>query len=166
MRFVGSPSLRCVAVSYIHGELACARFICMRSIVRLLLLCLLIVALPLRGIAAEIALPCTMAHTSAASSATERTGVSGHPGTVWSAHSGAQEHGDTPAVHPAKPSDKGVHSGHSSCRVCCVCHVGVSAPPPSATSGPLTAHFVKDRIFPISSFTGWIPPRIERPPRV
>jgi hypothetical protein len=127
----------------------------MRALVRLLLLWILILSLPLRAVGAEIALPCRMPDTSAANPATKFIGVCDHHETIRAA---------VPEAHPA-PVDKGADSAHSPRRVCCVSHVGVSAPPPLAVTVPLAAHVVRDHISPISSCIGWIPSRLERPPR-
>lgn len=137
----------------------------MRSLLRLLLLWILIVSLPLRGIAAEIALPCTMAHTSAASPGAAPTGASVDPHATPIVRSVTQHHAGAVSAPPDLNVDNASHPASSSGHACCVCHVGVSAPPPFAVAGSLAARFAKDRVSPIVSFTGWIPSRLERPPR-
>lgn len=121
------------------------------------MLWILVVTLPLRGIAAGVALPCAIAHTSAAASSTHAMGDCDH-------HA-AHAHVDAPALHRNAPCHEKSSSSHDSCRVCCAGHVGVAAPPTFGGLEPPAARVAQDTLSPVSSFTGWIPSRIERPPR-
>ena len=130
------------------------------------MLWLLIVSLPVQGIAATIKLPCTMAHVSMASVGAESVDDCGGPGMMMSmAKPKAQEYASVSAAHQGMSCDQAGHQKHSSCRACAACCVGASAPPPFAFASLSVEHFANDTISPISSFTGWIPSRIERPPR-
>jgi len=141
----------------------------MRSIVRIVMLWILIVSLPVQGIAAAITLPCTMAHTSSSSVSPDATVVDDcdeHEMTMPMAQSKAAAHASTGTAHQDTPCDNGSHQKHSSCRACSAGYVGASAPPPFAVAAFPAEQFATDYVSPISSFTGWIPSRIERPPRV
>lgn len=116
----------------------------MRRPFRILMLWLLLASLPLQGIAAAFASPCRMAHRPA----------------------GAAMHARASAARPDPLCGMDKHPAHKSCRGCCACHVASSAPPPFAAPGPVAPGFARDRIVPAPSSTGWIPSRIERPPRV
>jgi hypothetical protein len=130
------------------------------------MLWILIVSLPVQGIAAAITSPCTMAHTSSASpDATVMDDCDEHEMTMPMAKSKAQAHASADATDQDTPCDSGSHQKHSSCRACSACYVGASAPPPFAIAGFPAEHFSTDYVSPVSSFTGWIPSRIERPPR-
>lgn len=127
----------------------------------------MIVSMPLQGIAAAIKSPCMMlAHFAAASSQSmnmddcDDTDMMMGPGP-----SGAVETAGHAADHDDMPCYKDAHQKHASCRLCSACHTGAFAPPPFLI-GELTPTYLADHyIFPALSFTGWIPSRIERPPR-
>jgi hypothetical protein len=137
----------------------------MRSLVQIFMLWILIVSLPLRGIAAEIPLPCTMVHASA-DSAARAMECCDHEGMMMGmGQPAAHAHADADPAHQDTPCHNDSSPTHSSCRVCCACHVGVAVPPAFAVLDPVVAHFTENPVSPISSFTGWIPSRIERPPR-
>jgi hypothetical protein len=141
--------------------------ISMRSIVRIVMLWILIVSLPVQGIAAAITSRCTMVHTSSASpGATVMDDCDEHEMTMPMAQSEASAHASADAAHQDTPCDNGSHQKHSSCRACSAGYVGASAPPPFAVGAFPAEQFATDYVSPISSFTGWIPARIERPPRV
>lgn len=160
-------SVCCEAVSCPYVIFACDRLIYMRLLVRTLMLWLLIVSLPVQGIAATIKLPCTMAHASIAGAGAESMDDCADPGVMMSmAQPKAQEHAGANVAHQDMPCDQGGHQEHSSCRACSACWVGASAPPPFALTILPEEHFANDTLPPGSSFTGWIPSRIERPPRV
>lgn len=156
---------RCGAVSCGHVIFACARLIYMRPFVRVLMLWILIVSLPVQGIAATITSPCRMAHTTSASpEATVMDDCDEHEMAMSMTQSTAQAHASVAADHDM-PCDSGAHQKHSSCRACSAGYIGASAPPPFAVAGLPAEQFATDSVSPISSFTGWIPSRIERPPR-
>ena len=125
--------------------------------------CIMIVSLPVQGIAASVRSACMMEH-----------GVTVIPylGTI---HQGDEpkvaiphmaELASSAATYENMPFDHGAHEKHSSCRIFSSCCTGVSAPPPFAIPLPFSAHVVNGTASTISSFTDWIPSRIERPPRV
>lgn len=132
----------------------------MRNLVRVVVLWILVVALPAQGIAAAVALPCAIAHGAAAS-----------PGavddcddvTMMPAHAErlVGDHG----AHRGVPCDQGGDRKHSSCRACAACCAGATAPPPFAFAGLQARHVAAYYMSSVPSFTGWVPSRIERPPR-
>lgn len=126
----------------------------------------MIVSLPMQGIAAAIKLPCAMMMTHAATADSQAADMDDcddaemaidQPQTVEQAGA-AMDHADAPCSMDS-------HQKHSSCRACSACYLGASAPPPLFLAGLPTAHYTNDYLSPASSFTGWIPSRIERPPR-
>jgi hypothetical protein len=138
----------------------------MRALVRILLLWTLIVSLPLRAIAAESALPCQMAHAEAVRHAAVQhiDGCDDH-GTMMVAQSAPHARADAAAARVDGPCHQASALPQSSCHACCASHVGAAAPPAFAVLA-LPATRVNENTIPaISSFTGWIPSRIERPPR-
>lgn len=140
----------------------------MRPLVRILMLWILIVSLPVQAIAGATALPCTMtmAHTSAASRQTAgMEGCDDPDMAVAMTRPTAQRVAGADVGHQDMPCGEDSHHKHSTCRTCSACHVGASAPPPFYIAEPAAAHFANNYIAPASSFTGWIPFRIERPPR-
>ena len=133
----------------------------MRFLVRLVMLWILIVSLPVQGIAASVNLPCTMSHASAVGQA-EVSDDCNEAGIMTTAPS----HASSVDGHQDMPCGQGSHQEHSTCRACSACCVGASTPPPFEMSVPPVEHFSNDHISPTSSITGWIPSRIERPPRL
>jgi len=139
----------------------------MRRLTRILMLWMLIVSLPIQGIAGAITLPCTMVHTEAASATAAVEDECDDPEmSMPAAHSGAQDSAKEASSHGSPPCEKCTHNQHSSCRACANCGLGASAPPSFAGSRAPRADFANAYINPTSSFTGWIPSRIERPPRL
>jgi hypothetical protein len=139
----------------------------MRPLVRILVLWILIASLPVQGIAAAIKFPCTMAHTSIASAGAEAMDDCDDPDMMMpSAQPTAQEHDSAVVAHQKMPCDQDGHQKHSSCPACSACSVGASAPPPVTAPNVLVEHFASDYLSPVYSFSGWIPSRIERPPRL
>jgi hypothetical protein len=133
------------------------------------MLWILIVSLPLQGIAAVMIFPCTMsmAHTRAANSHGADMDDCDDPDMmVEMAQPKAQQDAAADVSHQDMPCGKDLHQKPSSCRTCSACYVGASAPPPVYVAEPTAAHFTNNYIRPASSFTGWIPFRIERPPRL
>lgn len=117
------------------------------------MLWILVVLLPVQGIAAAMGCACTMAHPA------PQAGQAGFAAD-W-----AQPDRRTPAAHQDMPCDQGKHQKHSSCRVCCAGFLGASAPPPFAVASVMIEPAASEHISPNSFFAGWIPTRIERPPR-
>jgi hypothetical protein len=139
----------------------------MFRLARILMLWMLIVSLPVQGIAGAITLPCTMAHGDAAESTAAQEDQCDDPDMSMQAeHSTAAKSAAGVTSQADAPCEKCTHKQHSSCRACTGCGVGASAPPPFAAAGSPQAHFANVYINPTSSFTGWIPSRIERPPRL
>lgn len=131
------------------------------------MLWMLIVSLPVQGIAGTITLPCTMVQSGAASSAAAVEDECDDPEmSMPAAQFTAQESANKAISHNDAPCGNCTHKQHSSCRACTSCGVGASAPPPFAAVESPQAHFANVYINPTSSFAGWIPSRIERPPRV
>lgn len=135
----------------------------MRPLIRLVMLWILIVSLPVQGIAASVKLPCTMAHAFVASQTVDTRDDCDETGMMMAKASHLASNG---VAHQDTPCDQGSHQKHPSCRACSACCVGASAPPPFEISALPVEHFVSDYISPTSSITGWIPSRIERPPRL
>lgn len=135
----------------------------MSPLIRLIVLWILIVSLPIQGIAASVRLPCTMAHGSAAS---QSIGVRDNCDDQAMMSAKVSHNASTAAAHNDIPCDQGSHQKHPSCSACSACCVGASAPPPLGMSFSPVEYFASDYISPNSSITGWIPSRIERPPRL
>ena len=133
----------------------------MRHLARIIVLWILIVSLPVQGFAAAIGLPCTMAHASAASAGAASVDDCDHADMRMPQ---AQAGGDS--AHQGQPCDQGGDHKHASCRACTACCVGAAAPPPFAFAGLEVHRCATHGIPSVSSFAGWIPSRIERPPRV
>lgn len=132
---------------------------------RIFMLWILIVSLPLRGIAAEIARPCMMAHAIASDSGGGAMDGCDDPEMMPMDQLPTSTHASTAAAHQDAPCHENSLLKHSSCRVCCACHAGASAPPSLPVLGPGAGYAAEYYVYPISSFTGWVPARIERPPR-
>jgi hypothetical protein len=133
----------------------------MRPFVHILMLWILIVTLPLQAVAAAINVTCTMAHESAPGATAAAFDDCGDAGTAMP-QATEQIRGD---VRPHMPCDQSGHHKHASCLACAGCCAGASAPPPFAFAGPYARHVAARYAHSPSSFTGWIPSRIERPPR-
>jgi len=153
----------CEAVSCAHVMFACARFGNMRPLVRLIILWILIVSLPLQGSAASVKLPCTMAHGSITSQNADVMDDCDEPATMIAR---ASQHASNAVAHQGMPCDQGSHQEHPSCRACSACCVGASAPPPFEVPAPAMEHFEYAYISLPPSITGWIPSRLDRPPRL
>jgi hypothetical protein len=127
----------------------------------------MIVSLPMRGIAGAVTFSCTMTHGSMATRTVESMHDCDHAGTkIGMVQPPAGEHGSADVAHQDKSCDKIAYAKHCSCRACLACHIGATAPPPLAVAGAPAEHFANRTIPPFSSFTGWVPSRIERPPRL
>lgn len=139
----------------------------MRHRLRLYVLCLLIVSLPVQGIAGVVRIACGMAHDAPAATdiqpaarvAATEAGI-GLPGAGHQ-HPGAPGPGAGP---DGACGDDG--AGHrAGCGTCGGCSIGAYAPPPglAATAVEEAANGIQP--LPPSPFPGHIPSRIERPPR-
>ncbi|MFC4932982.1 hypothetical protein [Massilia sp. GCM10023247] len=142
----------------------------MRKPLRLFFMCLLIASLPMRSMAGVVTAECDMDHPVAPASV-DHGAMSGHamaePGTHDAGHEAAGEHA-APAAQAELACDEcgagGGVPGAPACGTCAECCVGACAPPP-----PMAVTAVEEVIsslqhFSLSSFTGHIPARIERPP--
>lgn len=157
----------CSVVSCNHRIFTYGRLVFMHSLLRNFLLWILIVSLPIRGMAGAVVLPCAMEHTPV-STATAQSMDSCDEAEMSMSAPRLHASGDTAAepAHHDLPCDKELGQKHASCRTCPACHVGTAAPPPFSLASPAAGHVANHRILPAQSFTGWIPSRIERPPRV
>jgi hypothetical protein len=134
----------------------------MRPFVHTLMLWILIVSLPAQGVAAAITITCTIAHASA-----PRAGAGPVDDCADSGMTPQQAQGFVGGrVHRGMPCDQGGHHKHASCLACTGCCAGASAPPPSLFAGLHGGRIAERCARAAPSFTGWIPSRIERPPRV
>jgi hypothetical protein len=157
----------CNTVSCDYAIYACGRLIHMRFIVRTVMLWILIASMPVQGIAAAMRLPCALAHAAMATPGIAPMEDCDEPQMmVPAAERGTQEQATTGAVLQDMPCDKDSDQKHSSCRTCGACHIGAFAPPSFISFTAAVTHFTDDYISPISSWKGWIPDRIDRPPRV
>ncbi|RYE78612.1 MAG: hypothetical protein EOO80_08195 [Oxalobacteraceae bacterium] len=134
----------------------------MHSIVRLLMLWLLIVSLPVTGIAAAAAMPCTMANAQAM--AMDDCDEPGMMAPII--QSGAQVDSGSHGAHQDIRCGQDASGKHASCRTCSACHVGAVAPPPFQFLEPLVIRVTGTDLAPASFFKGWIPFLLERPPRI
>lgn len=138
----------------------------MRRVGRILLLCILIVSLPVQGVVGVLAWPCTMNHSSRANpEAMEMDGCDEPEMSVAALPPDTLNAVGHVASHSGGPCEKCSHTKHSSCRACSACTAGAAAPPPVAAVASLAARVTGFPTPRTSSFTGWIPARIERPPR-
>jgi hypothetical protein len=126
------------------------------------MLWILIASLPAQGMAAAINMTCTMAHASAPSARAWLAGDCNDAGTPPPQGQGLIEG----HLHRGMPCDRGGHHGHASSLACAGCCAGASAPPPFPFAGLHGQDIAERHSLSVSSFTGWIPSRIERPPRV
>ena len=145
----------------------------MRPLIRLVMAWILIVLLPVQAGVAAIKLPCVVMQSSAeiediSGAGQERESMDDCDESKIMVPD-ASKHGAADSGHQDMPCHDEMGAKHSSCRSCSACSAcctGASAPPPLAAAVPMTDHVVTDDVSPISSFTGWIPSRVERPPRV
>jgi hypothetical protein len=70
-----------------------------------------------------------------------------------------------PAPQHDAPCDDSVHKHGCTCHGCMGCSSGAVAPPPFFGKVPVAFHVAYEYVFSTTSFDGWVPPRIERPPR-
>lgn len=166
MRFSFDSTFWCV-----HLSLHACYIDPMRSRLRSFFLCLLIVSLPVQGIAGVARFACGMSHHASVVSGAE-------PGRTLAVavadagnHAGEHEH-VAPFAQSASSSDGDCESTstdaheRSSCGTCAGCSIGACAPPPVALLSAMEEPAKGLQQFSPSSFTGHIPARIERPPRL
>jgi hypothetical protein len=142
----------------------------MRPLIRLVVAWILIVLLPVQAGVAAIKLPCVVMQSSAGSQdisgeSQDRESMDDCDESKTVAPE-APEHAAADSADQEMSCHDEMDGKRSSCLSCSACCTGDSAPPPLANAVPVTDHAVTDDISPISSFTGWIPSRVERPPRV
>lgn len=140
---------------------------------RLLFLCLLVISLPMRSMAGLATAECGMDHQPAVDTSVEHGAMLGHEmadaGTHEAGHDAAFEH-DIPSVQAEQDCDdcettSDVHEA-AGCGTCAQCCIGACAPPPIVVMTALEEAVSSVQLFPLSSFTGPIRARIERPPRL
>lgn len=131
----------------------------MRPFVRILAIWILIVSLSAQGSAAAITLPCMMGHPSEAGQHGDDCDESAMMVSKAPQQAGADR------AQQELPCHDGCDRQHTSCQSCSGCCLGASAPPPVAAAALTAEHFDNDVTPPVSSFKGWIPSRLERPPR-
>jgi hypothetical protein len=136
----------------------------MTRVLKLLLLWLLALALPMQGYAAATRISCDVAQAHHVASADHKRSAHHHaqPGAeTMHAHAIA---GQTTHSRHHSDSESGEHK-HSSCNTCAACCIGAAATPAALHWHP--PHDSKERrsSFFTVSFSGHVPPGIERPPR-
>lgn len=152
----------------------------MRKSLRLFFLCLLVVFLPMRSMAGVATAECDMDHPAAVNAdgghgATllhETAEDAVHEAEHGQAHEGRHDdmlvHSEAPpqAAHACDDCEK-TSSAHETagCGTCAECCIGACAPPPAVAVTAMEETVGSLREFSLSSFTGHIPARIERPPR-
>lgn len=138
----------------------------MRPWIRILMLWIMIVSLPMRGIAGAVTYSCAMTHASMANRAVASLQDCDDPEmTMPMVQPHARVHAGADIAHRDKPCDQGSCQKHSSCRACPACHVGAAAPPSIAIVEVPAASLANRSISPAPFFTGWIPSGLDRPPR-
>lgn len=159
--------LCCIAVSCEYVIFAYAKLVTMRPLARIIMLWIMIVSLPLQGIAATIGLPCTMAHALVSNAATETADACDDAAMVMPIQHDLtrQDQAGAKVEHEDAPCDQHEHGKGSSCHACSACWIGASAPPPFAVPGQLPGPHTSLAFSSITSHSGWIPSRLERPPR-
>jgi hypothetical protein len=135
---------------------------------RRLLLCLLIASLPMQGIAAVARFECALAHQSSTVGKEPNLKMLARLTAVFDTAEVVKHHtpGRTPDANP-KQSDCENTDGPEPfrCGTCTTCCIAAYAPPPG--TGLTTAHEGANGVPEpsLSSFSGHVPARIERPPR-
>lgn len=151
----------------------------MRNRLRLFFLSLLIVSLPMQGIAGVTRLECGMSHHPAgdgnvladdmpvSGTVHDTTHEASHETSHETSHEAASHEHDATAMLDAGQSDPDCDSDHqrSACGSCPACGLGAAAPPPVLAGTAVEEAVSSLQQFSLSSFPGHIPSRIERPPR-
>jgi hypothetical protein len=145
----------------------------MRKSFRIFFLFLLVVSLPMRSMAGVATAECGMDHQAAIDSSTGHSAMLVHEMQGMEAHEAGHE--DMPEHRQAVPQYEqscdqcetmnGVHEA-TSCGTCAECCIGACAPPPIVVVTAFEEAVSNVQQFPLSSFTGHIRARIERPPRL
>jgi hypothetical protein len=136
----------------------------MNRILKIFLSLLLALALPMQGYAAATMFSCGAAHAHFANASNDNLSMrhaSHEAGDVSHQHHVSMRH--VPDSHDS--SDHFGQHGHSSCSTCAVCCIGIALTPAAPVWHP--PHDAKDSHY-ISlavSFSGHVPPGIDRPPR-
>jgi hypothetical protein len=121
--------------------------------IKILLAWLLLAALPLQGMASAVQAFCGASHHASASATAEQH--AGHPAEHAEHHHDQARHADGSASK---------HIG--SCSACASCCVGAAAMVSGFSVAVDTGPAVSEFLAPSSSFSGFVPARLERPPRV
>ena len=140
----------------------------MRKRLRLFFLCLLIVSLPVQSIAGMIRVECSMSHHPLDVSGVQADDMLTPMAVAMheAEHATSHEH-DAPVIQDASQSSEDCDSGHqrSGCGTCAGCCIGACAPPPVVAVTAVEEAVSSVQRFTLSSLAGYIPARIERPPR-
>ncbi|MEW6023211.1 MAG: hypothetical protein AB1807_13850 [Pseudomonadota bacterium] len=145
----------------------------MRKPFRIFFLFLLVVSLPMRSMAGVATAECGMDHHAAVDGSAGHTAMLVHEMQDMEAHEAGHE--DMPDHRQAAPQDEqpcddcetasDVHEA-TGCGTCAQCCIGACAPPPIVVLTAVEEAVSSVQLFHLSSFTGHIRARIERPPRL
>ncbi len=128
----------------------------------------LIVSLPMQSIAGVARLECGMSHHPATAGSVQQDEGPMPDMIADDAQASVHEHHEM-VSQDSSQSDEDCEgsSGHkkASCGTCAACSIGACAPPPVVAVTAVEEAVSGVRQIPLSSFTGHIPARIERPPR-
>ena len=143
----------------------------MCSRLRSFFLCLLIVSLPVQGIAGVARFACGMSHHASVVSNTEPDAPLAVAAEDAGNHAGDHEHVAAAAQGASSPDGDCASTStdaheRSSCGTCAGCSIGACAPPPVALLTAVEEPANGLQQLSPSSFTGHVPARIERPPRI
>lgn len=143
----------------------------MNRLLKIFLLWLLIAALPLQGMAAVVKASCGQRHHTAVMAADATRYERHHAHEDGDAHHGGHGHGTVAtADHELQNADEDSPSdstnlAHAACSACAACCVGAVAPPSSLSLASVLGKVSTAITPPALSFTGFIPPGLERPPK-
>jgi len=138
----------------------------MNRVLKIFCALLLALALPMQGYAAATMFSCS----------TEDAHSAGPTADNLSMHHAGQDAGEAAhhqhasMRHGFNPHDSSHHSqsgqhAHSSCSTCAACCVGIALTPAVPGWHPPNDTTASRSIFPAVSFSGHVPPGIDRPPR-
>lgn len=138
----------------------------MTRVLKILLLCLLMAALPIQGLAAAVKASCGPSHHSAVPSVM-MADLDHHGMDAGDQHHDAAGHSapDAAAANASADHAAAGKGAHGYCSACAVCCVGAVAPP--SVSLWISDHGGSETVVipPASFATGYIPASPERPPR-
>lgn len=145
----------------------------MLRLLKTLLLSLLMLALPVQGVAAATGTSCGPAHRHGMLSSLQlpEHEAHGHQHFADEHHDAAAKaqpgglHGDLHIHHPADPSDSDHHASASSCSACAACCVGAVLPPSALNHQPLDRGALALLVASVTPLPGFIPEGPKRPPR-